>query len=315
MSFISQEYLIMNQENNNHKVCTYDGITLFTQDKGCIAHILKNSEKYKLQGSYDITTNQTLWKFSGKYKNFTISAVTNSKGNGIRLGGSLHKWKNQVHNYDTFKWGEFLKAYYEIINEFRLDPCNTVIWSLESGLNNPLPNHLKYKARDIPENTLLLNGDPKKSSRSKYAHDGYGLENQRGECKQKLYDKGVQFSVGYEILRTECSCKRRPLAKHGLITLEDLIDYDKHLLYGNYLIKTFETLLLFQPEILLNPSLSDIDRLFLLEFNNTISWNKLRKKSDYQFKKARKRFLSLIDQHCEINYRSEILNLMNSQLH
>lgn len=305
----------MCQKNDDQRVCTYDGITIFTQDEVCIRNILENSEKYKLQGSYDVATSQTLNKFSGKFKNFTISTVCNSKGYGVRFGGSLHKWKNQVHNYDTFKWSEFLKVYYEIIDEFKLDPAKTVIWSLESGLNNRLPNHLKYKARDIPEYTLLLNGNPKKSSRSKYAHDGYGLENQKGECKQKLYDKGIQFAVGYEILRTECSCKRRPLAKHGLITFEDLVNYSKHLSFGNYLIKVFKTLLLFQPEIFTNPSLPDTDRLFMLEYNNAISWNKLRKKSDYQFQKARKRFLGLIDQYCEINYRSEILKLMHSQIH
>jgi len=304
----------MSYKNNDDRVCTYDGITIFTQDEICIRHILENSERYKLKGSDDIATNQRLNKFSGKYKNFTISTVSNSKGNGVRLGGSLHKWKNKVHNYDTFKWGEFLLVYYEIVDEFKLNPAKTVIWSLESGLNNKLPTHLKYKARDIPEFTLLLNGNPKKSSRSKYARNGYGLENQKGECKQKLYDKGIQFAVGYEILRTECSCKRRPLAKHGLITFEDLADYDKHLRFGNYLIKVFETLLLFQPEILTNPSLPNIDRLFILEYNNPLSWKVLRKKSDYQFKKANKRFLNLIDQYCAINYRSEILKLMNSQI-
>ncbi len=305
----------MNQENNEDRVCSYDGITLYTQTEACIEHTLGSSKKYNLEGSYDISTDERYWKFSGKYKNFNISSVINPKGRGIRLGGSLHKLKNGDHNYDSFKWGEFLKVCYEIINEFKLDSKKTFIWSLESGLNNPLASHLKYKARDIPEHTVFLRGKPKKSSQTEYKRKGFGLTVEKGYCKHKLYDKGIQFKVGYEILRTECSCKKDHLEKYGLITLDDLLDYNKHLLFGEYLLAVFNTLLIFQPEILTNPSLPDKDRLFLLEYSNNLSWFRLRKKSDYQYQKARERFLALIDNYCEINYRTEILNQMISQLH
>ncbi len=304
----------MQEGLNDNKVCIYDGITMTTRDPGTIEYILGKAEKYNLRGGYDIATNTALWKFSGRYRNFTISSSNNKKGRGIRFGGSLHKWKNQAHNYDTFRWIEFLRVYEEIIEEFHLDPYNVTISSLEGGLNNQLPDHLNCKARIIPENTMYLKGKPKKINRTRYPNEGYGLEIQIGECKYKVYDKGIQYKVGYEILRTECNCKTRPLSKHGLILFSDLLDYQKHLSFGSFLLEVFNTIIVAQPEILLNTALSMEDKIFILEYSDSNAWLKLRKKSDHSYQMARLRYFDLIDKYCNINYRNEVLKLMAYQI-
>src|SRR5690242_3290232 len=119
------------------RVCIYDGITFFIKDQHCIDHILSNEKKYNLQFSYLKYGDSLVSRFVGKYKNMSISSIRG----GIRIGGSLHKWKNGNHNYDTFYWNEFLIVYQEIVDEFKFDPSQARILSLEGGLNNVLPEH------------------------------------------------------------------------------------------------------------------------------------------------------------------------------
>lgn len=293
-------------------VCIYDGTSIFVRDPKIFDQVFDNTEKYNVQIITDTVSGKE--DFKGRFRNLTINSATNSRGPGVVIGGSLHKWKNKDHNHDVFFWEDFLTVYNEILSEFKFDPSKTDLWSLEGGLNNLLPSNFKSPIRDILENTLLLKGESKKESRTKHANKGYGLEVIKGECKHKFYDKGSQYRLEYKVLRTECSCKRRPLAKHGLITFEDLIDFEKHQSFGKHLLKAFETLLIFQPEVLHAPDLLSQDRDFLLQHNNTNAWTALQKSNYHQFKKAKNRLFTLIDKHCDINYRTEILNLMRAQL-
>ncbi len=294
------------------QICTYDGTSIFIRDPQIFDHVFDNTEKYNLQIITDTVSGKE--DFKGRFRNFTISSATTSRGPGVVIGGSLHKWKNKDHNHDVFFWEDFLIVYNEILSEFKFDPGQTDLWSLEGGLNNFPPNSFKSPIRDILENTLLLKGQSKKESRTRHVNKGYGLEVIKGECKHKFYDKGSQYKLEYKVLRTECSCKRRPLAKHGLITFEDLIDFEKHQSFGKHLLKAFETLVIFQPEVLHSPELLPSDREFLLQHNNSNAWTALQKSNYYQFKKAKSRLSTLIDKHCDINYRTQILNLMRAQL-
>ncbi len=295
-------------------ICIYDGISIFIQQQEFINHILSHKEKYNLILSNEKHGEIEVLKFWGKYKNISISYITTSKGKGIKLGGSLHKWKRGTHNHDTFYWGEFLEVYQEIIDEFKFDPSQARILSLEGGLNNPLPDHFKFKAKDYPINTILLMGDPKVSNRQKFTNNGYALTISKGECRYKIYDKSSQFELENEIVRTECACKKRPLFKHGLVSFEDLLDYSKHLSYAEFLLKAFDSLILFQSDVLEGYNISEPDRLFLSALNSSRHWIELRRKSDYQFKKSIKRYLSLINEHSPINYRTELLTLMKNQI-
>ncbi len=302
------------ESNNYDKTCIYDGITFFIKDQSSINYILQNASRYNIEETTDLASQSVLWKYRGRYKNFTIKAHFNSKVRGLTVGGSLHKYKNVNQNHDHFKWSDFLSVYNEIINEFRFNPKLVDIWSLEGGVNIRLPENYRYKASDIPKMTILLKGEARKASRNKYAKDGYGLEISKGECKYKMYDKGSQFKLEYEVLRNECSCKSRPLKKLGLRSFQDLINVDSHSKYSTYLLRSFETLLIFQPEILEHSELRESDRMFLYRFNTDASWNNVRKISNYQYQKNRLRLDQLINRYCAKNYRQEILNQMKSQL-
>jgi hypothetical protein len=296
------------------KVCIYDGITLFILDPAFKEHLKNNSGRYRLIGSYDYETGTRLETFTGRFRNFDIYTAANSTGYGVVIGGSLHKWKNRTHNYDKFYWRDFIQVYKEILEEFKFNPEKTLIWVLEGGLNNTLLPHWNYKASNFPRNTILLKGEPKSSKTKKHTKGAASLHIEKGSCTNKLYDKGKQNNLDYELLRTECSCKRKSLIKIGINSFEDLLDDNKHHKLGKQLIKTFDTLLLSQPEILVHPDMTMEDKMFLLEYNNSLAWITLRKESDYQYQIKRKKYLNLIDKYAEVNYQKEILLQMQKQL-
>jgi hypothetical protein len=305
---------VMDETKYSDKVCIYDGITLFILDQALKEHLQCNSRKYKLIGNYDYDTGTRLETFTGRFRNFDIYTAANSTGYGVVLGGSLHKWKNKTHNFDTFLWQDFRQVYEEIVDEFRFDPSKTLIWVLEGGLNNTLLPQWTYKANDFPRNTIFLKGDPKSTKKKRHSKGGASLHIEKGSCTHKLYDKGRQNNLDFELLRTECSCKRKSLIKLGINTFENLLDYEKHVKLGKQLIRNFETLLLFQPEILQHIDISTEDKMFLLEYNNSAAWINLRKESDYKYQITRKKYSGLIDKYADVNYQREILAQMQKQL-
>jgi hypothetical protein len=178
-----------------------------------------------------------------------------------------------------------------------------------------LPTHWPYKANAFPNNTVFLKGEPKARLERRYPNEGYSLIVEKGGCKAKFYDKGTEFVLPYEVLRPECSCKRRTLQNLGVNTFKDLIDEKIHLRVGKQLIKEYRTLLLFQPEILQNTALTSEDRMFLLEFNHSNAWvNLKRTRGHYQYQQARKKYLAMIDKYAEVNYQREILKYMAQQI-
>src|SRR5688572_17067536 len=112
------------------QVCLYDGTTIFVQDPRFIDHLLKNPGRYNLKGNFDLESHSKIAGFTGSFRNFRIHTAHNSRGPGIVLGGSLHKWKNRSHNYDVFYWHDFLKVYEEILTEFPFDPQLNDLWVL-----------------------------------------------------------------------------------------------------------------------------------------------------------------------------------------
>jgi hypothetical protein len=297
------------------KICIYDGITFFILDPAFRQHVLQNCARYNLQGNFDYESRQPTGSFRGKFRNFDIYTAGNSRGSGVVLGGSLHKWKNKSHNHDTFYWDDFIKVYNEILDEFDFKPELSDVWVLESGVNFHLPTNWPYKASALPNNTIFLKGEPKARLARRYPNNGYSLTIEKGGCKAKFYDKGSEFDLPYEVLRPECSCKRRTLQKLGLNTFKDLLDEKIHLKLGKQLTKEYRTLLLFQPEILQNIALTSEDRMFLLEFNTSNAWiNLKRTRTDYQYQQIRNKYLALIDKYCEINYQREILTYLAQQM-
>jgi hypothetical protein len=298
---------------NIQQKCFYDGISLFIKDPRIFEHCVRNANRYGLIGNFDVETDIDLLTFKGRFKNFDISTAETKSSKGLLIGGSIHKY---VHgsNHGQFLWSEFLEAHKIIQEEFQFDGSLVDFWILECGFNLELPDNWAYPTKEIPKNTIYVRGEPMKSTKTRYARGAFGIELLKGGCKEKSYDKGTQKNLTFKVLRDECSCKKLALQRLGFRVYDDLIDLGKHLKYANHVVKAFSNLIMVQHEIFDNPNLPATDRMFLREYNNNKAWVDLRKKSDYQFKIARKRHIKLVDTYCPVNYQREIHTLMMKEL-
>ncbi len=295
------------------KLCSYDGITLFIKGEEIRNHVQDLDHKYRLRREFDYSGRLT--NFQGRYKNFDIWTAGNSRGSGIAIGGSFHKlFNNELHNYNTFYWSEFEHVYSELLNEFQFDPLQTDIWVLESGINNLIPNDLMYNASNIAESVIYINGKPKLTEQKYHPKGGFGVTMKKGRCAIKIYDKGRQYKLLDEIVRTECSCTRRKLIQLGFHTFNDLMDFKKHQAYSQFVYKKFQNLILFQPEIFDSSDLTNEEKLFLYEYSNGNAWTALRRNNPYKFKKTLEELQKFIDRHCSINLRRLLLNQMQTQI-
>jgi hypothetical protein len=258
----------------NGKICLYDGSTILIKDPESIAHVKNNPEKFRLKGRYDMETGDVSDQFEGKYRNFEIRTGGNKRGKGIFIGGSFHKWKNRTHNYDTFYWDDFLEVYDELLEAFQFRPELACICSVEAGLNIEFAKEWGYKAAQIPKSVVLLKNLPRSSGKKHERNKGYSLTNNKSEVTTKIYDKGKQFYLTYELLRIENKFEKSRSAKIRLFS--ELKDIEKHDYLAQHLLKTFETLILFQAEIFSNQNLSEEDHQFLLIHQNENEWLRLR---------------------------------------
>lgn len=304
----------MNSNPKSQLSCCYDGLVIFTRQESFIDYLKDHSHTYNIKVEIDNHTNQLTEHFKGEFKNFKIQSARNSTGYGVVISGSIHKYFDRKDNSERFLWVDFIQAYNLFLQDFPLDPTEALLWNLECGLNNFLPPSWEIKASNFPGNTVYLMGDPKSISQNKYSRGAISLHVKKGECLAKFYDKGQQFKKDREILRTECSCKTRPLKKMGFIYLSDLIDRTKQESYYKYLLKTFETLIIYQSEALPNPLIPINDKEFLLNFRSRNAWTELKKNNYYRFKKAKERFNNLMTTYCPVNYKEEIIKLMKAQI-
>lgn len=298
----------------NKQLCTYDGITALNMDPVSINYVLSEVKKYKLRASFDLESKIELGQ-SGRFRNFDLTTGANSRGSGIYLGGSLHKWKNGNHNHDQFYWHEFNQVVEELVDEFKLRPAQVDVCGLEAGINFNIPVDWNYQARTFAKNILFINGKPREEYITRYDNGGIGYEASRGECAYKGYDKGRQYKTGSEILRLEkVYAKGRPLNKLGIRTLEDLLKPENHGLICNDVLKSFKGLMVFQPELLNNPLLSNEDYKFAVKFSTSDAWQKQLKENRNTFKNYRARYNSLINKYCDYNIQEEVLKAMASML-
>lgn len=297
----------------NRKICLYDGVTILITDPDSIAYIKDNPEKFQLKGRYDLETGDVSDQIEGKFRNFDIWTGGNKRGKGIFIGGSLHKWKNRTHNFDTFYWHQLVKVCDEISEAFQFKPELAFICSLEAGLNIEFAKEWTYKAAQIPKNVVLLKNQPRKINKEFQRNKGFLLQSTKSEVATKMYDKGKQFYLTYELLRIENKFQKSRSANIKLFS--ELTDIRKHDELAQKLLKTFETLILFQPEIFLNKSLLEEDRQFLSIHQNENEWLRLRGNRKYkEFEKRVKHYNSLIDKYCPVNYKNSILQIMKNKI-
>ena len=271
--------------------------TRFVDPKGRFTLVSTRSD-YTRHG-ITLTKTECLKTFkngrSKKYAHFTVS-------------GSIHKYSNKgKHNYDQFTIKKYRFALRDIERHFGIDANNTILTSLEAGVNL----HLRVPAARIIESIKCYKQKPYSKmffADSRAEQLIYHLTQQ----KFKVYDKGLQFQERFgtneNLLRIELAMiKSQQFSTLEIKTLADLEAEDKWQKLGNKLITCSNQLVIFENKgDKKGMNLKSKELIALL--NDRQNWLNVDK---HTFKRHKKH----LNKYSHINHlKDEILGLMQIEI-
>jgi hypothetical protein len=230
----------------------------------------------------------------------------------VEISGSLHKNFYGGANFERFTFENLKCEIQKLCNGLQLAPEKLTIQNLEIGLNICTP-FAPYEY--LNQNLLLFSTKPfkpyKKSSDGKEL--GFFCE---GLPIIKLYDKGKQYNLNYNLMRFEVRYKKtKPLNQLGIFTLNDLLSIKNIKKLAAILPITWAKVLMY--ENLKNCLNTSGNRSHLNFYNdcehikNWVKWLRSKKtRTPFYFNK--KRFHAIINEYGK-NVHKEISILINAE--
>ena len=178
---------------------------------------------------------------TAEYKNMKFIL---KKNNYLRVQGSLHKFVNNGINYDDFTYSSLKDGILELSEITGIKPEDATIRNIEFGvnINTDLSPHY-YLNRMISYKGIPLD---RMQAKSRYIGKDCYLQH----YGIKIYNKGFQCDLPDHILRFEVKVVRMiMLKKIGIYSLKDLLDKDKLEKLKNLLLKIFNNILFYDPDL------------------------------------------------------------------
>ena len=224
-----------------------DNIRIYFNDKAKFESIIKKKHNFNCTIKSDDIKNDipypSIYPIKGKIGTMTYVISENF----AFIENSIHKYHNfnvlgKEINYNDFSYCDITKALDELRNQLpEYDFLDTKITNLEFGFNLKL----EHSVKDIIEKNILLY-----KNKTHYVFEDkkdFVLKKfKSGNHLFKIYDKGRQNGLDYELLRIELKYTSKELQarKFGINTLYDLYDpYKNYLLFKDFESK-FEHLLI-----------------------------------------------------------------------
>jgi hypothetical protein len=240
----------------------------------------------------------------GKFETYKVAVKETSRnkaGNRIVtyllvIDGSLHKNHYSGENYSPFGYKDLKRQIDYLEKSFRLSSPFVELVNLEIGVNVSLPFPVfPY----LSKNLLVYKCTPF----NRYYPDKKGITLgfvcPLSQYSVKVYDKGKQFQLPYNLMRFELRyLKMQPLKGIGINILSDLKDLNKLQRLKTLLIKAWNNVLLGDDTIeQSDPSLTAQDRELLLMGGNPKYWENLNETNKRQFNYHRSKYRNLVDKY------------------
>lgn len=279
-------------------ICTYDyvkcklvGVTLEN-----FSSIIKSDTYTKVDGYGEIIYALI------EYKNLKFLL----KKGYFRMEGSFHKfYNNGLHNHNTFYFSNFIEVLKDLEVNLNILPKNLVLKNLESGFNI----RQLIKSKTILNGLLIHKKELYEKTKTKGKSRYYTVDHQFYEIK--IYDKSLQYKLAHETLRVEVKHKKMSvLNNHGIITVEDLLDLNKHKFIANLTINGWAESLYFDSSI----DKSNLTKLQqakkYYQWSNPKYWMGLTRNAR---KEQKKQFNKVISEHSD-NIQDQLTLIMTQQL-
>jgi hypothetical protein len=308
-------------------ICGYDGFKLFIPGVQPISHLIKNSEEFNLYGRYSVHKKEQyslplkgeylVGEHKGQKYYLKVNATKyNGLNEGVEIKGSFHKLYTGGENYSKYYWLQFIETITKLCKIFGVPPSSIHIINLELGFNLTIPAYWRTSAKDIIRNILTYKGGTfKERTDIDHKDDGYYLQFSLHQYLLKLYDKAMQNGLKHEsIFRYEIKVLKSAYLKSlAIVTLEDLLCYNKHQALANELGNLFSNFIVYQEEIYQGDFVpKEYENQWA--FCKGYAWEELHAKDRHSYKNMKKRLEAVAERYCFINYKKELQLLITAAI-
>jgi len=248
-------------------------------------------------------------KHTAKYQTYELVITEVNKVNRmpkyyLKIKGSLHKNKFNGANFERFYHLDVIDEINKLCDVLEIDSKTAKIDVLEFGVN--------IQTDFVPYSFLIEHLIRYKHLQfNQYAPDRLnrrlGYECVLSHYKVKIYDKGLQFDLPYNLMRFELRYKTmQKLNGIGIYNLHDLTDKKNIDRLRGLLMDAWNDVLLYEPMETTNVNLTELQKLLIQCGNNANYWNNLHKSNKTKYNYHRDVFKELIRDY-GIGYHSKLL--------
>ncbi|MBB4807006.1 hypothetical protein HNP38_002302 [Chryseobacterium defluvii] len=214
-----------------------DFIKIYTNNKEALETNLKNKFDDTIC-SLNYYTGELQYPCRRYFENMEVR-ITNTMA---IVRNSIHKYFNMINdlgsnNYTDFYYSDMIKAFdlLQIDLDENIEDCK--ITNLEFGLNI----RTSQSPKTLLENNFIMYNFDDFSQIDTFGGYGYYKQYNRREYLVKIYDKGLQFRLPYNLMRVEIKITDSKMLKNfGIYTTKDIYNKSSLKVLFNHLIKAFD---------------------------------------------------------------------------
>lgn len=228
----------------------------------------------------------------------------------ININGSVHKYFNGgFHNHNDFTISNFVDVCTDLSQKFSLNPKTTYLHNLEFGVNIIVP----FKINDVLNAIISYKG--KEYEVERFNGKGYLLRFSFDHYELKIYNKGLHYEQGKNILRFEIKVRRMEYFKKRNIIINCLTDLLNPSIYNKLaraLLSAFNEIVFYDSSLVLK-GLPKREKTILINGRNPKYWTGLKEQGK-EIKKIRARFNQLVLKYGKQDIKNTIRKLIENKL-
>lgn len=255
-----------------------------------------NTRTGEIQGTYDVAYIQIYESSDAamKLKLFPSGRLT--------VSGSLHKFLHGV-NFTDFGFYDICNSIETVCNTLYLSPGECKIIGMEYGVNIKT----SFKPDDFFKRLVTIKYHP---FNSMTVENGSGRDCYFSDWGAKIYDKGKQYGLDYNLLRIEKKVTNaRLLPKMKIDTLASLTRKDNLSLLASDLLTMFEQIIINDFSVNLS-TLTGRKQLAISHYSNPLYWRNLTR---FAAPKAKSRFEDFLNKYGNESYKKIVKKLVQDQ--
>lgn len=188
--------------------------------------------------------------------------------------GSWHKLHHDGKNHEPFTYAQFTQSVDKFCALFGLRPSELRVLQMEYGLNFEPPISAKALIRSFVCNSRGITFAGMRSNQGK----SLGIVCTLTEYSTKIYDKGDQYALPYELVRFEqkVTCGKY-IRRKGIVNLSDLLRPEVWQQLSTELVEVQQALIMREPSMQMG-ALTNKRQLFIANAANATFWFQLTPK-------------------------------------